>query len=499
MNAMLWPMQVTWAHDEDRGELAVAVVFESPEELRRAWEHHLVSRQMVVHRDAEQEPAAGSMVTVHLTIAPGTTITVEGVLLRHRRRATGGMDWLLSLEGLSREALESIRQNAGVAAQPDHLHASAPLPPEPQALEALIASWRKQNSPDIVELLSRLQSAELRSHLAMLTAVVKALIARGDIAEAARLLEACGRYAERSAAARAVVAMALEECVDGLAADDLRDMALLSPYEERIRYVRALAAIGPAVSGHLLEVLRRADDRPSRDVVVEALQRFGAPAHRLIIEELHKKHLSLEWYFLRNLILLAGRLRLMDALHDVRRALENSHPTVRSEALRTLVILEGKDAAGAITAGLTDADPRVVKTSVRLFATMHMLTDTARAYFLRMLDRAGVDEDDVEHDLLIEILRVISGFEGQNAWEKPLLNLLDVVPGPSVADRLLRRHDKRPIGAIVALANALGATGGIKSLGFIMARLIWEIDPAARRALRAAMDRIARRRAGLPL
>ena len=437
-------MQVKWTRQHEQGNLAAHAEFESTEELRGAWERHLVSRQLVLHGDEPDVLESGDTVPITLELAPGITITVTGTVMRHRALASGGIDWLFDLTDLEDTGLESIRQMAGLPAEPLHLSIAASPPPPPEELDALIESYGREETDHIVELLSRLQSVELRSHLASLTAVVKALVARGDIAEAARLLEALGRYAERSSAARAVVTMALEDCLDCFAADDLRDMALLSPYEERVRYVLALAAIGPAVSAHLLEVLRRADDRPSREAVIDALQRFGAPANRLIIAELQKKHLSLEWYYLRNLVLLAGRLRMKDALHYVRLAMENKYPPVRSEALRTLVILEGRNAAGAITAGLSDKDHRVVITSVRLFATLHMLTDSARAFFLAMLDRAGIDEDDIEHDLLIEILRVIAAFDGDGSWEKPLLNLLDVVPGPTVRGSYFQKTGHPP-------------------------------------------------------
>jgi HEAT repeat protein len=137
--------------------------------------------------------------------------------------------------------------------------------------------------------------------------------------------------------------------------------------------------------------------------VMSALTHFEQSVAPLMREQLART--GLPWYYLRNLILLAGDLKDAEAVPYIGKHLLHEHQHVSKTALSTLTKL-GAQQANQILAGVL---PRLDASSQRLLFVYfgNMRSDAALDFMLAKLDPALPDRDEaLAIDLIVALGRI---------------------------------------------------------------------------------------------
>lgn len=196
--------------------------------------------------------------------------------------------------------------------------------------------------------------------------------------------------------------------------------------ESRVEVESILVLMGEKVAAFLLEKLGSEGDLTVRKSIVEVIARIGQPAAAAVRHHLHgllrKKG---EWYSLRNVLTIMGRLAFPDFAHDITEAFLSEDerfrdPRVRREAIRALGRIPDPDALDFLSALTFDSDE-----GTRLAATaalgMKREAEAVEALHRRATARSGLFSLDyrLAHEA-IDALRTIGTAEALGKLEELL-------------------------------------------------------------------------------
>jgi hypothetical protein len=283
-----------------------------------------------------------------------------------------------------------------------------------------------------------------------LTAAIDAVAREGRLT---RLLDVLDEAPESGAAEVVRRHVATADMVARLVAGEPVDFPTLE---------RLVARVGPAAATPLLERLALAETRGTRRGVLALLAKMGTAIAPLVIARLEDPR----WYVTRNLLALLEDLGPLPAGYSAAAYLRHPDPRVRWQAVK-LQFKQPADRTAALTAGLSDPDPR----TLRLALGVAVATQTCPEEAVPVLASRASDRT-VTADVRVLAVRVL----GYATAESALLALLRLTS----AGRTLFGREKLPPKSpelLVALAALAGT---------------WRHDPRARALLAraaAASDR----------
>ncbi len=203
-------------------------------------------------------------------------------------------------------------------------------------------------------------SEAFESISAKLQSLAESLIKQRRLQEASSILEAfqmieSGENSEDSAlqalAANVLQNIATEDIINILLSEiDTQDRE----FSEAEAY--SLVLLGTTTVERLLDRLRDSHNRSERNRVVQAVTRIGRPALKPVTERLGQEG---PWYYLRNLILLLGRIGDEEQAEVLEKFLEHPDSRVQREAVFGLQNLCGENAGAPLLRHLDNVDDRV--------------------------------------------------------------------------------------------------------------------------------------------
>ena len=283
-----------------------------------------------------------------------------------------------------------------------------------------------------------------------LTATVDA-VARGG--RLTRLLDALDEAPESGAAEVVRRHVATADMVARFVADEPVNFPTLE---------RLVARVGPAAATPLLERLALTEARGTRRGLLALLAKMGTAIAPLVIARLEDPR----WYVTRNLLALLEDLGPLPEGYSAAAYLRHSDPRVRWQAVK-LQFKQPADRTAALTAGLSDPDPR----TLRLALGVAVATQTCPEEAVPVLASRASDRT-VTADVRVLAVRVL-GYSTAASALQALLRLT------SAGRTLFGREKLPPKSPELLVALAALAT-------------MWRHDPRARTQLAraaAASDR----------
>lgn len=134
---------------------------------------------------------------------------------------------------------------------------------------------------------------------------------------------------------------------------------------------RLLAAIGRHAVAPIVELLGTEEDSTRRRALIDLMVDLA----KLEIEAMIPHTRDRRWYVVRNLVVVLGRAGRKEAIPTLIGLTKHADHRVRSETLRALVTLAGREAAPQVWIAVSDANDRVQLTAVGLLPVVHRGND----------------------------------------------------------------------------------------------------------------------------
>jgi CRP-like cAMP-binding protein/HEAT repeat protein len=141
------------------------------------------------------------------------------------------------------------------------------------------------------------------------------------------------------------------------ASDDMRETA-----------AKCLAYLGVSAVKRLLSILRTSSDMPERAQVLKIIPQIGKPAAAALAAELEKGG---PWYYLRNLILILGRVGGKDHLKSLIPLLKHEDFRVQLEAVNTIYSIGEHHRGKILLRALPTVDDRMKMTIVDMLGALY--------------------------------------------------------------------------------------------------------------------------------
>ena len=157
-------------------------------------------------------------------------------------------------------------------------------------------------------------------------------------------------------AAREMAGDALREIATSDVLDLLLEEFQSGADENRRHAIRLLALLGDASMDRLLDVLEESRDMSVRVRILQVLSEIGTPAPQALIRRIEKGG---SWYYLRNLILMLGKVGKENHLRALVPLLKHEDFRVRRETLNSIYNIGGDRRGDVLINALKDADERL--------------------------------------------------------------------------------------------------------------------------------------------
>jgi hypothetical protein len=225
----------------------------------------------------------------------------------------------------------------------------------------------------------------------------------------------------------------------------------------------------------LFRLLQQSEEMRVRKRVMQALTHFDRPIGPLVREQLQRS--DLPWYYLRNLILLAGDLKALECVPDVGKNLSHEHPQVQKTALSTLLKLGGEEANLILAAAL----PRLDAASQRM---LYVYFGTARsgAAIELMLGKLEPGLPDRDEGLALDLITAV-GRIGLPAAAPVIKKIIR----PGGLGRLFGGKVNEKI--LLASIKALGEIGGAEAKE-VIGKFTRHAKPEVAKAAQVALQNI---------
>ncbi|MCP4352746.1 MAG: HEAT repeat domain-containing protein [Desulfobacterales bacterium] len=125
---------------------------------------------------------------------------------------------------------------------------------------------------------------------------------------------------------------------------------------KRVQAVESLTKLGAATVDPLLFVLRESDDKSERSRILKVVSDIGEPSVPALTEQISQDQ---PWYYIRNLVLLFGRVGNETHLQAIQPFLDYEDLRVRREALNSIFKIGGKKSEQMLLGALPEAEDRL--------------------------------------------------------------------------------------------------------------------------------------------
>jgi len=184
---------------------------------------------------------------------------------------------------------------------------------------------------------------------------------------------------------------------------------------------RLLAAIGRHAIAPIVELLGSEEDAARRRALIDLMVDLA----KLEIDGMIPHTRDRRWYVVRNLALVLGKAGRKEAIPALIGLARHADHRVRSEVLRSLVALAGREAAPQVWTAVSDSNDRVQLTAVGLLPLVHRGNDyTARIpelladsgltteTKLKLIELLATDHSPLAHHALQELAERRAGLSG---------------------------------------------------------------------------------------
>jgi HEAT repeat protein/CRP-like cAMP-binding protein len=203
-------------------------------------------------------------------------------------------------------------------------------------------------------------SEAYRAMVHLLRDLTRALIRAEVFEESDALLETFHRIQYREGhpdpAAREMADEALREIASNEVLDLLMEEFQSGAEEHRRQAIRLLGLLGEASMDRLLDLLEESRDMSVRVRILHVLSEIGTPAPQALIRRIQKGG---SWYYLRNLILMLGKVGRENHLRVLVPLLKHEDFRVRRETLNSIFNIGGDRRGDILIGALKDADDRL--------------------------------------------------------------------------------------------------------------------------------------------
>lgn len=190
--------------------------------------------------------------------------------------------------------------------------------------------------------------------------LARRLIRSGRREKAAGIIEAWHKVAVGSGGKNRVVRERAEKMLRHLADDEVMELLMKDSEKagesERKRVIDSLSILGALNAEKLLDRLRDSRSMPERNRIIQAIGQVGPSAVPSIMERLGQDG---PWYFIRNLVMLMGRLGTEEHLPVLEEHLMNPDYRVQREAIKSIQSLGGEGAGRMLHAHFDDVDEQL--------------------------------------------------------------------------------------------------------------------------------------------
>ena len=193
--------------------------------------------------------------------------------------------------------------------------------------------------------------------------------------------------------------------------------------ETRDALVRAYARLGAPFARAIADVLAESEDRSARKIYVAALGAFGAIGAQAVEGMLKDSR----WFVVRNAVAVLGGVGDPSGVEALIETLANEHPGVRRETVMSLAKIGGEDSGSLVSSMLGDSDPEVRSAAARAVAALKV--EKSYKPLMEILKK-GDDEDVIE-----EVLRALGALGDPSAVpaiEKQMAGSMFSRPGKGV-------------------------------------------------------------------
>ncbi len=227
--------------------------------------------------------------------------------------------------------------------------------------------------------------------------------------------------------------------------------------------VRTLAAVGVRAVPLLLDQLRLEGNREVRAALCAALCEIGPPASDALVRQLRRPEHP--WYFHRNLVMVAGRMRLSEAFDDVRAFLQHPHLRVREEAAAALARIAPERAVEPLLEALLAEDIELQPVVLSLLARLRCRDPRFIEWLFRCVERIG--EGTAPSDVAVAALGAVEHVARGTPLSREFVEALARIAAPSAWERLraaLGGGNARPPVVEQALARTLAGLAGPRDI-----------------------------------
>lgn len=190
--------------------------------------------------------------------------------------------------------------------------------------------------------------------------LARRLIRSGRREKAAGIIEAWHKVAAGSGGKNRVVRERAEKMLRHLADDEVMELLMKDSEKagesERKRVIDSLSILGAINAEKMLDRLRDSHSMPERNRILQAIGQIGPAAVPSIVERLGQDG---PWYFIRNLVILLGRLGNEQHLPVLEEHLMYPDYRVQREAIKSIQALGGEEAGRMLHEHFDDIDEQL--------------------------------------------------------------------------------------------------------------------------------------------
>ncbi len=147
---------------------------------------------------------------------------------------------------------------------------------------------------------------------------------------------------------------------------------------------RSLSHLGAIATGPLLDILKRSDAMSERVRIINTISEMGSAAAPALVNRLQQGG---PWYYLRNLIMMLGKVGDPAHVHVLKPFLKHDDLRVRREALNTLYNIGGPQRTGILLEELETADDASKRSIVDMLGALR--TPEASPALVKQLESLG--------------------------------------------------------------------------------------------------------------
>lgn len=220
-------------------------------------------------------------------------------------------------------------------------------------------------------------------HLQNLT---QTLIRNNRFADCNHILETfnliyCGKIKKEDEKFETLAGNVLKSLSEGGILDPILKEFRTNEDNKRAQAVERLVKLGAASVEQLLNILRESEDKSERSRILKVVSDIMEPAVPALTEQIRQNE---PWYYIRNLILLFGRVGDETHLQIIRPFLEHEDLRVRRETLNSVFKIGGKNSEEILLSALPVADDRLKIRIVSMLGAMKC--HDAVSHLLKLLE-----------------------------------------------------------------------------------------------------------------